>query len=54
MTRDEIADVIKDTPTEEVGDVLIELAIAHWTEAGYSPNDIRVMVDMSLEDSEDD
>lgn len=52
MTRSEILSILANTPDDELGDMLIELACQEWRDKGSSDDDIVFLVESVLEEDQ--
>lgn len=48
MTREEVVLIINDTPSEEMGDVLLRAAIQWWLSEGVSKDEVLYLVETIL------
>jgi len=50
MTRSEILAILANTPDDELGDMLVELAVQEWRDKGATNDDILFVVESVLEE----
>lgn len=53
MTREEVCNILDETPRDELGDMLIDLMVQHWmTDEGVSEAELLALIRTVIEENQ--